>query len=119
MLDGKEGNSDETLNSLIQMNMMNQMSPSGTPQAAGGMNNMMSNPLFLASMLGDSSSDGSSSTGGLDMTSLMLMGGLGGQGGGLGDLGLMSLLGGSGSSTSTGSSSSDAGVFEPSADNLS
>merc|ERR1719373_608520 len=26
MLDGKEGNSDETLNSLIQMNMMNQMS---------------------------------------------------------------------------------------------
>merc|ERR1719270_1220554 len=93
------------------MNMMNQMSATPGQPAAGGMNNMMSNPLFLASMLGDSSSDGSSSTGGLDMTSLMLMGGLGGQGGGLGDLGLMSLLGGSGSSSSTGSSSSDAVVF--------
>jgi len=115
MLDGKEGNSDETLNSLIQMNMMNQMSATPGQPAAGGMNNMMNNPLLLASMLGDSSSDGSS----IDMTSLMLMGGLGGQGGGLGDLGLMSILGGSGSSTSTGSSSSDAGVFEPSADNLS
>ena len=116
MLDGKEGNSDETLNSLIQMNMMNQMA--ATPGQPAGMNNGGMNPLLLASMLGDSTSDGSSS--GLDMTSLMLMGGLGGQGG-MGDLGLMSLLGGTGTSSSGASASTgtDAGIFEPSADNIS
>ena len=113
MLDGKEGNSDETLNSLIQMNMMNQMV--ATPGQSAGMNNGGMNPLLLASMLGDSTSDGSSS--GLDMTSLMLMGGLGGQGG-MGDLGLMSLLGGTGTSSSA-STGTDAGIFEPSADNIS
>merc|ERR1712180_482946 len=82
MLDGKEGNSDETLNSLIQMNMMNQMN---NPAGGGGANNMMANPLFLSSLLGDSNG----SDGGLDMTTLMLMGQGGlGSAGGLGDLGL-------------------------------
>jgi len=120
MMNGGEGSSDDTLNALVQMNMMKQMgaAPGGAPgaPASGGMGNIMDNPMIMASLLGgDSSSDGS----GLDLETMILMGGGlgGGMGGGLGDLGLMSLLNGD-SSTSTGSSSSGAGVFEPTTNNM-
>lgn len=116
MMNGEKGSSDDTLNALVQMNMMNQMGAAPGAPASGGMGNIMDNPMIMASLLGgDSSSDGS----GLDLETWMLMsGGLdGGLGGGLGGLGVLSLLNGD-SSTSTGSSSSGAGVFEPTTNNM-